>query len=178
MENSAPENENITPETKVGKLLEDHPELEDVLIRLSPSFKKLRNPVLRKTVAKVATLRQVARVGGISLADLINTLRREAGLSKVNVADDDLAGPGKCPAWFNADRIVKRFDARPMIEAGQQPMGTVLTQIRELAPGEVYELTTPFIPAPLIDMAKGKGFAVWTRAENPEIVKTYIHRPQ
>lgn len=168
---------NITPETKVGKLLEDFPELEDTLIRMSPSFKKLRNPVLRKTVGKVATLRQVAKVGNIPLADLINALRREVGLSEVNMIDGDAAGNiDESPEWSDAARIVKRFDARSMIEAGQQPMGTVLKQIKELKEGEIYELTTPFVPAPLIDMVKEKGYAVWTKKGEEERVLTYICR--
>lgn len=168
---------NITPETKVGKLLEDFPELEDTLIRLSPSFKKLRNPVLRKTVAKVATLRQVAKVGDIPLADLINALRRETGLTEVDVIEGDAAGGiDERPEWSDAARIVQRFDARPMIEAGQQPLGTVLTQIKELKEGEIYELITPFVPVPLIDMVKEKGYAVWTKTGEKERILTYICR--
>ncbi len=49
----------IIPDSKVGALLQEFPQLEDVLIQMSPAFGHLRNPVLRKTVAKVATLRQV-----------------------------------------------------------------------------------------------------------------------
>ncbi|MFH1755446.1 MAG: DUF1858 domain-containing protein, partial [Candidatus Latescibacterota bacterium] len=54
----------ITPDMKVSALLEAYPELEDVLIGIAPAFKKLRNPVLRRTVAKLTSLRQAAQVGG------------------------------------------------------------------------------------------------------------------
>ncbi len=50
----------ITPDSRLGDLLERWPGLEDVLLELSPHFRALRNPVLRRTVAKVATLRQVS----------------------------------------------------------------------------------------------------------------------
>ena len=53
----------ITPQTKVGELLTAYPELEDLLIEIAPAFKKLRKPVLRRTVAKVTSLAQAARVG-------------------------------------------------------------------------------------------------------------------
>ena len=46
----------ITPKTKVLELIETYPELEDVLIEYAPAFKNLKNPVLRRTVAKIATL--------------------------------------------------------------------------------------------------------------------------
>lgn len=176
MKNGEPADRDITPETKVGKLLDLFPELEDTLIRMSPSFEKLRNPVLRRTVAKVATLRQVAKVGGISLADLINTLRREAGLEEGNVRDEGEPEADARPAWFNADRVVRRFDARPMIQSGQQPMGRVLLQIKELSEGEIYELTTPFVPAPLVDLIRKKGYAVWTHSVSVDTVVTYFCR--
>jgi hypothetical protein len=44
----------IGPETTVGALLEAYPELERVLMEMAPAFAKLRNPVVRRTVAKVA----------------------------------------------------------------------------------------------------------------------------
>jgi hypothetical protein len=43
----------ILPTTKVGALLDRYPELEDILIGLAPPFKKLKNPLLRKGVAKI-----------------------------------------------------------------------------------------------------------------------------
>ena len=69
----------ITPKTKVGELLDAYPELEPVLMNLAPAFKKLKNPVLRKTVGKVATLQQAASLGGIQVTEIINTLRAEVG---------------------------------------------------------------------------------------------------
>ncbi|MFH0843803.1 MAG: DUF1858 domain-containing protein [Bacteroidota bacterium] len=48
----------ITPKTKVLQLIETFPELEEVLINAVPAFEKLKNPVLRKTVARIATLQQ------------------------------------------------------------------------------------------------------------------------
>ena len=52
----------ITPATKVADLLAQYPELEDVLISMAPPFRKLKNPVLRRSVAKVASLKQAATV--------------------------------------------------------------------------------------------------------------------
>jgi len=52
----------LTPATKVADLLESWPELEEVLIAHAPAFRRLKNPVLRRTVARVATLEQAAGV--------------------------------------------------------------------------------------------------------------------
>ena len=69
----------ISPETTVGAMLDAYPELESVLVEMAPAFAKLRNPVVRRTVAKVATLEQAARIGGISLPALILRLRNVRG---------------------------------------------------------------------------------------------------
>ena len=46
----------IAPKTKVAELIDAYPQLEQVLIDYVPAFEKLRNPVLRKTVARITTL--------------------------------------------------------------------------------------------------------------------------
>ena len=53
----------ITAETKIAALLKHYPGLEDHLIGMAPPFKKLKNPILRRSVAKVASLHQAAAVG-------------------------------------------------------------------------------------------------------------------
>ena len=55
------------------------PHLEDILMELSPAFAKLKNPILRKTVARVASLQQAAVVGGLMVDELVNRLRKEVG---------------------------------------------------------------------------------------------------
>ena len=71
----------ISPKTKVGELLDHFPNLESVLMEMSPAFEKLKNPILRKTVARVATLQQVAVVGGLNVNEIVNRLRKEVGQS-------------------------------------------------------------------------------------------------
>jgi len=69
----------ITPKTKVYDLLAAYPELEKLLIDTIPTFSKLRNPVLRNTVAKITTLQQAAPIGNIKTEELINLLRKAVG---------------------------------------------------------------------------------------------------
>ncbi len=57
----------ISPKTKPGELLDAFPQLEDVLIEISPSFAKLKDPTLRKTVDHVATLQQAVVVVGLKM---------------------------------------------------------------------------------------------------------------
>jgi len=166
--------EPITPQTKVAKLLEAYPDLEEVLIGMAPAFGKLRNPVLRRSVAKVATLRQVAKVGGVSLAEMINVLREKAGISDRLATEESVTDPGERPVWAVKENVASVLDARPLLDAGQHPLGQVLTALGEMAPGEVFELTAPFTPVPLLEVVNTKGFEAWWFEESPELVKVYI----
>jgi hypothetical protein len=151
----------ISPKTKVGELLDTFPELEAVLIQMSPAFEKLKNPILRKTVARVATLQQIAVVGGISVDVILNRLRKEAGQDDLEVksTDSEYLSVG-IPPWFREDMIVIRFDATGIINSGGSPMNEILKHTNQLKSGEIFELTTPFIPAPILDMLKGKKFLI------------------
>jgi len=169
-------NLNITPETKVGALLDSYPELEALLIKLAPPFAKLRNPILRKTVAKVTSLRQAAKVGGINIAELVNALRKEVGLSEsAGISDDSNGAPGPRPDWLT-NQIAESLDACPIIESGEQPIGIVMPRLRRLSDNQVFELITPFEPAPLMDKAKEQGFSVWFEKMGDTLVKTYFCR--
>jgi len=158
----------ITPRTKVYELLQAYPELEDLLIELAPVFKKLKNPVLRRTIARVTTLQQAARVGEIPVHTLVNTLRQKAGQESLEGLAADAEGQAAKPSWLNEEKIVKRLDARPIIEQGGHPLGDVLTGVGDLQTGEIFELVTPFMPAPLIERVVAQGFDTWSekRAED------------
>lgn len=164
----------ISPKTKIGELLDTYPSLESVLMEMSPVFAKLKNPVLRKTVARVATIQQISIVGGIPVDEIINRLRKAAGQTATEEREPDhektLTGP---PAWFNPEKITARYDAIPVINSGGSPMNEILYKANQLQPGEIMELKTPFIPAPILDILKNKKFIVYT-IQNENFVNNYI----
>ncbi len=67
----------ITEKTRIDALLKAYPFLLEFLVTLSPKFSKLKNPVMRKTVGKVATMRQAASLGDVSLEDLLTAVAAE-----------------------------------------------------------------------------------------------------
>jgi hypothetical protein len=166
----------ITPDSKLGDLLERWPALEDVLVDLSPHFRALRNPVLRRTVAKVATLRQVSSVSGVALGVLVERLRAGAGLPPLAVAEDAGDPPAERPAWAVDGPAARGHDARAAIEAGHHPLPQVMADLAALPAGEVYVLVTPFVPAPLVDLARGKGFEAHSVREGEGLVRTFFRR--
>ncbi len=165
----------ISPKTKVGELLDAYPQLEGVLIDLSPAFAKLKNPILRKTVARIATLQQAAAVGGLKTDELVNRLRKEAGQNEITgEADGDLYLLPAAPDWFDSSKITLRFDATPVINSGASPLQEILSQANNLQPGEFLEVTTPFVPAPVIDMLRDKGFRSFSIQKENRVVSYFV----
>lgn len=166
----------ISPKTKVGELLDAFPQLENVLLELSPAFAKLKNPILRKTVARVASLQQIAVIGGLKVDEIVNRLRKETGqdIFTGNIADSEYLSTIP-PKWFDEEKVSIRFDAIPAINSGESPMNDILEQTHQLQTGEIFELQTPFVPAPIIDMLKNKGFKVYS-VQKSEVVVSYVSR--
>ena len=164
----------ITPETRIAPLLEIYPQLEEVLIEIAPPFAKLRNPALRKTVARVTTLRQAARVGNVPLDKVINSLRRAAGQADIDPVDSPRTPTPDRPDWCRTGNVVKTIDARPVLESGGHPAPAVMSELKQLSNTQIIELLTPFQPAPLIDAASKAGFLTWSTDTGTGIWKTYF----
>ena len=162
----------IDLQTKIADLLKFYPDLEDTLLELSPAFAKLRNPILRRTVAKVTSIQQAAKIAGISPSVMVQTLRKAAGLATVDsieTYENNQQEP--MPEWFDETKITTRFDASPIINAGESPMQEILRLSKELQEGVIMELTAPFRPEPIIDILKSKGFKAWSNAGKSYFMK-------
>ena len=67
----------LSAETKIDDLLKAFPFLIDFFHKQSPKFKILQSPMMRTTVGRVATLGQIAIIGGIEIGSLLDELAAE-----------------------------------------------------------------------------------------------------
>lgn len=166
----------ITPLIKVAELLSFYPELEEKLISLSQAFEKLRNPLLRKTIARVATLQQVAAVGNIPLETIINTLRMAAGQTPISETMNHTTQSSQKPEWLNNSTISETLDAREMLARGEHPLSYVLSRMHELPAGSIFELVTSFRPQPLIEKVAATGAETHTEELVPGEFHNYFRK--
>ena len=168
---------NITPETKIDDLLKKYPQLEEYLIKLNSKYKKLKNPVLRKTIGRVATLKQVALIGGYHPIDLVNMLRAEIGLDELKVGDTQEAinEDSSKPKWADkAPSVV--IDANELLDKDINPLAQTNKALKELKDGDVLLIKSDFLPSPLIDSFKEKGKEVYSTKEDDRSFLTYIKK--
>jgi hypothetical protein len=190
----------ITPGMKIAELLDAHPQLEDVLIELAPAFTKLRNPVLRTTVARVATLERAAAMAGMPVRDLVIQLRSAVGQPTdrddptaspaptacgcfhpaenepvgLTVNADQNAGQDDPPAWLREERVTRTIDAAAILAAGQVPLRPVLQAAESLGVSEILRITVDFRPIPLIKMLERKGFVTCARQVGVDQFELFI----
>jgi hypothetical protein len=164
----------ITPSVTVHNLLEAYPELEDVLIGIAPPFKKLKNPILRRSVAKVATIKHISSVGNVPLTALINTLRKSVGQEEISESYDEEDYYQPQPEWFSAENISVSIDEGALDSENKMTLARVLKEAKNIEKGSIIELVTTFLPAPGIDILRSKGYSVWTVKEPDGINKSYF----
>jgi DUF438 domain-containing protein len=109
----------LTPKTTVHTLLKEYPFLLDFLAGYHPEFKKLTNPVLRRTVGRMATLDTVAEQGNVPLnqltSDIADEVERQTGTRPTiaDVANAETIDPARLEALHG---IVKDLHAGKTVE--------------------------------------------------------------
>lgn len=132
----------ISPKTKLDELLCSYPFLKDFLIQMNPHFRALDNPLMRKTLGRVATLSRVAMVGGIELGKLMDDIAGEITkrtADTVSVARDEqpemIAGPEQRIEALK--EIIKDLHKGVDVKTVKKRF---LELIRDVAPTEIAEM--------------------------------------
>lgn len=159
--------EKITPQTKVADLLNSHPELEDELIRIAPAFSKLKNPILRKTVAKVTSLNQAAIIGNIKIKDLMERIYSALGLEYTEFLNDNIDNALFIkPEWMSDVSSTIDLNAADLLTKNENPLVRVLEEYRKININQVIKIQNNFIPAPMIDEIIKIGGKCWINKIN------------
>jgi hypothetical protein len=66
------------------------------------------------------------------------------------------------PDWLIRENVKISLDARPLLAQGIHPLEQVQQEGATLMPGEIFEIITPFPPAPMIEKMTEAGFETWS----------------
>ena len=168
----------ITAKTKIIDILNSYPGLEDKIIQAAPVFSNLKNPVLRSTVGRLATVERVAQVGGLDVFTFVNLLRREAGQEeKPGTPDPEnyQAYVAREPEWIMGEPQFT-INGIEMLARGDVPLNRTIELVRQLDSGRFLLLVTNFEPKPMVDALKKQNREIYQKLdpENPGIHLTYI----
>ena len=166
----------ITLETKIADLLNNYEGMKDILIKINPKFKKLNNPVLRRTLAKIAGVKQAAVVGGMDPIDLLNQLRNAVGQTQAGIATPktDLEAEA-APEWVSkASKLT--LNANKILDEERNPLVELHKALKMIDKGDIITLEADFQPEPLIDEMLKAGHDVYTQEVTKDYFVTYIKK--
>jgi len=66
----------IAENDKIYEIVKRYPEMKDVLIKISPKFKKLNNPVMVNLVARRTRVKKAAQIAGIEVEEMLDKLNK------------------------------------------------------------------------------------------------------
>jgi hypothetical protein len=158
----------ITQKTKLFDVLKAYPQLEERIINTAPPFKNLKNPILRRTVGKLASIEKVAEIGKIDVVEFINMLREIVGQEKlIVVGKNSVQTTAETPTWATG-KPTQVIDGVEMLERGEQPVNWLVKRMNNIEDGQFIVLKTNFAPLPLIETLKEKGYTTYHSETNGE----------
>ncbi len=134
----------LTPKTKVNELIKNYDFMLDYLAEYSPEFEKLKNPVMRKTFGRFATLEMAASLAKVPLekllADIGEAIREHTG---VEVSISEGGGPALDQERIEVLKSIIRdlHDDAPMEELKKR----FSELLQDVSPTEIAEMEQQLI---------------------------------
>lgn len=171
----------INAQTKIATLLKQHPDALETIVTLSPDFKKLRNPILRRLMAGRTTIAMASKIGGCTPDDFFQALA-PLGFSvtdlKADQAKNGLVQDNIMPKYLQDidAKYIQRFDVREILNEGNDPLKAIQQKVKSIAPGHVLVIVNSFEPVPLIKLLSKQGFETYVHTIDPDQVETYFYK--
>ena len=154
---------------RISSIIAHDQRLVDVLAAASPMFERLRNPALRRVMARLVTVEQAARIAGLDPADLLERLNDASGSAAIRPTGVPFMEPAEQgsvapPAHLARTRpeCFRDVDVRDELRAGGEPFTRIMAARRAMQPGDVLRVRAIFEPAPLYPVMTKQGLAHWT----------------
>ncbi len=153
--------EPILASSNVKETLDKYPQLKDVLIQLSPKFKRLQNPVMYNTLAEFITFADAARVTGVSICEILHVLNKHLGTEKKlhEIMPDCIKEQKHEPLSEAGDELT--WDEPPeRYIYNNDSMPEIIEKVRSLEPQEAIVLIATQEPQELVKLARGLGYKI------------------
>ncbi|HNE51319.1 MAG TPA: DUF2249 domain-containing protein [Chitinophagales bacterium] len=170
----------INEQTKIAALLKQHPDALETIVTLSPDFKKLRNPILRKLMAGRTSIAMASKIGGCKPEDFFKALAPLGfEIDKTSpTANQQLPENKPMPDYLKTMKPeqILNFDVRSMLAEGNDPLKQIQQKIKALRENEVLLITNNFEPVPLIKLLEKQGFESYVKFIDEDTIETYFYR--
>ena len=77
----------LNKKTKILPLIEQFPHVYNELLKLSPKIKRLKNPIVRRTIGKNATLKDVSKLIDVDLSKILQVIEESMGKTSEEIEE-------------------------------------------------------------------------------------------
>ncbi|HEY7895201.1 MAG TPA: DUF2249 domain-containing protein [Gemmatimonadaceae bacterium] len=153
---------------RVSDVLARDESLVEIFAGVAPPFAKLRNRAMRRIMARLVTVEQAARMGGVNTDHLLSDLnaalgaRSDGGTHRPSTSPGDAKMSGEArredPTDAHLSHPMVELDVRDDLRAGREPFSSIMAAVSTLADDSVLHLRTLFEPVPLYAVLGKRGF--------------------
>lgn len=176
---------NLTPETKLSKALDLHPDVLDYVINLNPhDFERLRTPLMRQLMPKRITLARLAIMVDQPVETLIKGIYAAAHLTApatIVIAEQTAVlsqNAVQAPEW-TAQKVKAVVDLLAADERlDTDPFVPLFPALKQVGVGEVVLLKHKWEPQPLYDVWQKLGIEFYSVQQGPDEWWVYLRKGQ
>jgi len=77
----------LNKKTKILPLIEEFPHVYNELLKLSPKIKRLKNPIVRRTIGKSATIKDVSKLIDVDLSKILQVIEESMGKTSEEIQE-------------------------------------------------------------------------------------------
>ncbi|HBS12915.1 MAG TPA: hypothetical protein DEO36_10320 [Flavobacteriaceae bacterium] len=134
----------------------------DKILNINDSFKKLGAWTIEKYASSGVNVKDFSEIGKIAVNIFLKHIEKLGfEVEYDNQKEEKVGGAEK----INEDNLkIVPLDVRPIIQSGSDPFGEIMQAIKFLKEDETLKIINIFVPIPLINVLKGKGFKSWTNS--------------
>ena len=148
----------ILSNANIKETLDKHPDLKEILVKLSPKFAKLQKPALYNTLARFASFKDAAKLTGVSVCEILHTINEYLG-----VADELIKNAPECISanakedQINSTEITWEENADRYI-LNDDTLAEIIQKINELKAQQNIVLISVEMPLALLKTVDGLEF--------------------
>ncbi len=164
----------VDQHTKISKILKENPAAIDVIADINANFKKLQNPILRRSLATRVSVKDAARIGKVDVNEFLKALQKLGfEVEFVNHSEEKEDALAILPPDFSNKEIIT-LDVRPIIHEGKDPFGHINKVAKSIDSNHILLIINDFEPIPLIDFLVSKNFIHWMKQDEDGNYLTYF----
>ncbi len=165
----------IIANSNIKETLDTYPELKQVLVGLSPKFKRMQNAAVYNTLARFANFNDAAKITGLSVCEILHTINRQLGTE--NKLIDDMP---KCitvdPFDVETNSVAISWDENTSRYIySEKTMSKLIQKVIKLAPQQSMVIISVDQPNELLKIASGLDYRF--NVENHREYRSSIFNP-